>query len=149
MKQLFIDLLTKQKPSSVSTDEIIYKIKGETPDDNIWISVYWRYFTKDYKVNPNLNLPFDIDDEFGYSIPSDQHPKKQYRLRINSFRYDIDLNPVEMNEVDRVIYQIFQAYQIELINKVKDSLNKDDESTTPEQKFDAAQEKVAEDNGNE
>ena len=68
-------------------------------------------------------------------------------MAINDFSYPIELNPVETNEVDHLIYQIYQQYQINKLASIKNWIKTYTEPQTTEQKFEAAQEKVAEDNG--
>ena len=86
----------------------------------------------------------------GYSWKTnDTYTKKVYTLRINNCLYWMDFNPVEICEIDRLIYNIFSNYQTSQIQAIQHYLNADTQADpkTTEQKFEAAQEKVAEDNG--
>lgn len=148
MKQLFIDLLTKCVPTGVQTDRIVYKfpIDEKNPD---WVEIRWNECAEDAKIETSLRLPF-IDSPI-YKLMSNPENKKTRRLyimTINDFSYPIELNPVETNEVDHLIYQIYQQYQINKLASIKNWIKTNTEPQTTEQKFEAAQEKVAEDNGN-
>lgn len=147
MKQLFIDLLTKCVPSEVQTDRVIYKlpINKEEPD---WITIRWSDCAEDIKIETSLRLPFTENPIYQLTYnPENKKTRRFYILVINNFSYPIELNPIETNEVDRLIYQIFQQYQINKLAFIKNWIKINMEPQTTEQKFEAAQEKVAEDNG--
>ena len=80
--------------------------------------------------------------------PGNKKTKRFYVLAVNDISYPIELNAVETNEVDHFVYQIYQQYQINKLSSIKDWIKSHTEPQTTEQKFEAAQEKVAEDNGN-
>lgn len=69
-----------------------------------------------------------------------------FSLWINGFQYFMEFNPIEVNEVQHLIYQIFQQFQINKIQMFKALANRTNEPTpkTTEQQFEAAQEAVAE-----
>lgn len=143
MKQLFVDILTKMTPNSIGHNEIQYLIKNG--ENTIYIDIDWRY------VNPNnvpkleFALPF-TNMFMGYSWKTnDTYTKKVYTLRINNCLYWMDFNPVEICEIDRIIYNIFSNYQTSKIQAIQHYLNMDQTPTskTTEQKFEEAQEAVA------
>lgn len=147
MKQLFVDILTKMTPNSLTKCEIVYVIKNG--DNNINIRISWIYTNP--KNTPKLEfvLPFTYDFNDYCWHPTDNHNEKKYILVINNNRYFMDFNPVEICEIDRLIYNIFSNYQTSQIQAIQHYLNADTQADpkTTEQKFEAAQEKVAEDNG--
>ena len=149
MKQLFVDILTKMTPNSIGPADIQYSFKNG--DKTIYIDIDWRY------VNPNnvpkleFTLPFTYTSS-DYSWEANNIcTRKIYTLRINGCLYWMDFNPVEICEIDRLIYNIFSNYQTNNIQAIQHYLNADTQTDpkTTEQKFEAAQERVAEDNGNE
>ena len=147
MKQLFIDLLTKCVPTNVQTDRIVYKfsINEKNPD---WIEVRWGDCPEDAKIETSLRLPFTDNPVYKLIYNSEnKETRRFYIMAINDFSYPIELNPVETNEVDHLIYQIYQQYQINKLASIKNWIKTYTEPQTTEQKFEAAQEKVAEDNG--
>ena len=143
MKQLFVDILTKMTPNSIGPTEIQYSIKNG--DKTIYIDIDWRY------VNPN-NIPkleFTLPFTHGFADyrwnPDDTYTQKVYTLRINSCLYWMDFNPVEICEIDRLIYNIFANYQTSQIQTIQHYLNIEPQTDpkTTEQKFEEAQEAVA------
>ena len=143
MKQLFVDILTKMTPSSIRRTSIHYSIKNG--DKTIYIDIDWRY------VNPNnipkleFALPFTYTfDDYSWEA-NNTCTKKVYTLRINNCIYWMDFNPVEICEIDRIIYNIFSNYQTSQIQAIQNYLNADTQSDpkTTEQKFEEAQEAVA------
>lgn len=147
MKQLFIDLLTKCVPNSVQTDRIVYKfpIDEKNPD---WVEIRWSECAEDTKIETSLRLPFTDNPVYRLMCnPESKRTCRFYVMTINDFSYPIELNPIETNEVDHLVYQIYQQYQINKLASIKNWIKSYTEPQTTEQKFEAAQEKVAEDNG--
>lgn len=143
MKQLFVDILTKMTPNSINSNEINYSIKNG--EKTIYIDIDWRY------VNPN-NIPkLEFILPFTNTCPNycwkatDICNQKIYTLHINNCTYWIDFNPVEICEIDRIIYNIFSNYQTNRIKDIQNYLNADSklDPKTTEQKFEKAQEAVA------
>ena len=149
MKQLFIDLLTKCVPHDVQTDRMVYKFPINEKESD-WIEIRWNYCAEDAKIETSLRLPFTNNPVYRLMCnPENKETRRFYVMSINDFSYPIELNPVETNEVDHLIYQIFQQYQINKLSQIKNWIKTHTEPQTTEQKFEAAQEKVAEGNGNE
>ena len=148
MKQLFIDLLTKCIPDHVDSNNITYKFPIDK-DKNDWIDITWLKANDDYEVKTSLRLPFVKNPRWNLPLTADKDHKRVYVMTVNGVDYIIDLNPVETNEVDHLVYQIFQNYQVSVMSRIKNWIRVHTEPETTEQKFEAAQEKVAEDNGNE
>lgn len=143
MKQLFVDILTKMTPVSINDSGIQYVIKNG--ENTIYIDINWRY------VNPNnvpkleFMLPF-THMFLDYSWEANNtYTKKVYSLHINDCTYWMDFNPVEICEIDRIIYNIFSNYQTNRIKDIQNYLNTESLSNpkTTEQKFEEAQEAVA------
>lgn len=143
MKQLFVDILTKMTPISICPTGIQYLIKNE--ERTIYADIDWRY------VNPNnvpkleFTLPFTpMFTDFRWDV-NDTYTQKIYTLRINDCLYWMDFNPVEICEIDRIIYNIFSNYQTNRIKDIQNYLNTESQSNpkTTEQKFEEAQEAVA------
>ena len=143
MKQLFVDILTKMTPNYIGPTGIQYSIKNG--DKTINIDIDWRY------VDPN-NVPkleFTLPFTHGFANYSwkanDIRTQKVYTLRINNCSYWMDFNPVEICEIDRIIYNIFSNYQTSQIQTIQNFLNADTQADpkTTEQKFEEAQEAVA------
>lgn len=146
MKQLFIDLLTKCVPTDVQTDRIYYKfpIDEKNPD---WVTIRWNNCPEDTKIETSLRLPFTDNPVYRLvSNPESRRTRRFYVMTINDFSYPIELNPVEINEVDHLIYQIYQQYQINKLASIKNWIKENTGPKTSEQKFEAAQEKIAENN---
>lgn len=143
MKQLFVDILTKMTPKSLTKCEIEYVIKNG--DNNINIRIFWVY-TKP-KNTPKLEFVLPFTSSFNdYSWnPIDNYNEKKYILTINNNRYFMDFNPIEVCEIDRLIYNIFSNYQTSLIQTIQHYLNVEPQADpkTTEQKFEEAQEAVA------
>lgn len=143
MKQLFVDILTKMTPRSINRTEINYSIKNG--ENTIYVDIDWRY------VNPNnvpkleFTLPFTNGFTDYYWKASDICNQKVYTLRINNCLYWMDFNPVEICEIDRIVYNIFSNYQTNRIKDIQNYLNTESQSNskTTEQKFEEAQEAVA------
>lgn len=143
MKQLFVDILTKMTPNSIGPNDIRYSIKNG--ENTIYIDIDWRY------VNPNnvpkleFTLPFThMFIDYSWEA-NDTCTKKVYTLRINDCLYWMDFNPVEICEIDRIVYNIFANYQTSKIQAIQHYLNLDNQNDpkTTEQKFEEAQEAVA------
>lgn len=148
MKQLFIDLLTKCVPHSVQTDRIVYKFPIDEKEADL-AEIRWNDCAEDAKIETSLRLPFTYNSIYDLICsPENKKIRRFYVMSINDFSYPIELNPVETNEVDHLIYQIYQQYQINKLTSIKNWIKINTEPQTTEQKFEAAQEKVAEDNGN-
>ena len=141
MKQLFIDILTKCVPDDISENYIHYTINRPEHKDNIYI--LWRKVDSETNIKTELFIPFQ--DPRYYQNGN----KRIFILEINTIEYQIKLNALEVNEVEHLIYQIFQQYQVNVISGIKNWIKENTGPKTTEQKFEAAQEKVAEDNGNE
>lgn len=138
MKQLFIDLLTKCVPDKIGRDYIQYTINRPEHQDTIIID--WEMIDSDINIKTELFLPFQT-----YKLyPSGD--KRIFHLSINDLEYQIELNQIETNEVEHLIYQIFQQFQVNMISLIKAFINKENIPTpkTTEQQFEAAQEAVAE-----
>lgn len=143
MKQLFVDILTKMTPVSICPTGIQYSIKNG--ENTIDIDIDWRY------VNPNnvpkleFTLPFTLTfTDYSWEA-NNTFTKKVYILRISDCTYWMDFNPVEICEIDRIVYNIFANYQTSKIQAIQHYLNLDNQndSKTTEQKFEEAQEAVA------
>lgn len=149
MKQLFIDVLTKCIPYGIYERRITYRFDKQNNNEYDYIDIKWFDIKDSAKIETSLKLPFTVDN-FWRLLPKDKDTptKRAYVMCINGVDYPIDLNPVEVNEVDHIIYQIFQNYQISNMSRIKDWIKNHTEPKTTEQKFEAAQEKVAEDNEN-
>ena len=149
MKQLFIDVITKCVPHYICEGRMTYQFDKQNSKEYDYIDIKWFNIKESAKIETSLKLPF-IGDRFWRLIPKDKDTptKRAYVMCVNGIDYPIDLNPVEVNEVDHAIYQIFQNYQISNISRIKDWIKNHTEPKTTEQKFEAAQERVAEDNGN-
>lgn len=148
MKQLFVDILTKMTPNSIGPNDIQYSIKNG--DKTIYIDIDWRYVNPNNVPSLEFTLPFTHTfTDYSWKA-NDTYTRKVYTLRINDCLYWIDFNPVEVCEIDRIIYNIFSNYQANNIKFIQNYLNIDNQNDpkTTEQMFEAAQEKVAEDNGN-
>ena len=140
MKQLFIDLLTKCIPDNIEYNTITYKFKTEEKTEKIII--VWDYYDTEYSPKTDLYVPF----QRGYKNKYGDGKKLIFSLRIDDFQYFIEFNPIEINEVQHLIYQIFQQYQINKIQMFKTLANRTNDSVpqTPEEQFETAQEAVAE-----
>lgn len=140
MKQLFIDLLTKCIPDNIEYNTITYKFKTEEKTEKIII--VWDYYDTEYSPKTDLYVPF----QRGYKNKYGNGKKLIFSLRIDDFQYFIEFNPIEINEVQHLIYQIFQQYQINKIQMFKTLANRANDSVpqTPEEQFETAQEAVAE-----
>lgn len=143
MKQLFVNILTKMTPNSIAPTEIQYSIKDG--DKTIYIDIDWRY------VNPNkvpkleFTLPFThMFNDYSWEA-NNTCTQKVYTLRINDCLYWMDFNPVEVCEIDRIIYNIFSNNQADKIKAIQNYFNIESQSDpkTTEQKFEEAQEAVA------
>lgn len=143
MKQLFVDILTKMTPISICLTGIQYSIKNG--ERTIYVDIDWRY------VNPNnvpkleFMLPFThMFTDYSWEA-NNTCTKKVYSLRINDCTYWMDFNPIEICEIDRIIYNIFSNYQTNRIKDIQNYLNTESQSNpkTTEQKFEEAQEAVA------
>lgn len=140
MKQLFIDLLTKCVPDEIGDNYITYKFKTEEDTEKIVIS--WYHYDTEYSPKTSLFVPFQPTDNKNYG----DGKKLVFSLWIRRFQYFIEFNPIEINEVQHLIYQIFQQFQINKIQMFKALANRSNDSVpqTPEEQFETAQEAVAE-----
>lgn len=140
MKQLFIDLLTKCVPDNIEYNTITYKFKTEEKTEKI--TILWDYYDTEYSPEINLFVPFQRNNINKYG----DGKKLRFSLYINNFQYFIEFNPIEINEVQHLIYQIFQQFQINKIQMFKALANRSNDSVpqTPEEQFETAQEAVAE-----
>ena len=58
--------------------------------------------------------------------------------------YYIDLNPVEMCEIDRIVYNIFANYQNNQFKSIRNYIdNIANKPLSPDQRFEEAQEAIA------
>lgn len=143
MKQLFVDILTKLIPDSVNT-YIQYKLKSG--DESIWINISWRYFKSTDVPKLEYILPFSNKYNNSTCTPDGEYTQKVYILSINGNNYYMDFNPVEICEIDRIIYNVFSNYQTNKIKEIQTELRKmiPDSEKTDAQRFDEAQERVVE-----
>lgn len=143
MKQLFVDILTKMTPISATNSDIRYVIKNG--EKNLYIDIAWRYINPRNVPKLEFILPFGTDFTDYCWNSSNDYSQKVYTLRINDCIYWMDFNPVEVCEIDRIIYNIFSNYQTSQIQAIQHYLNADTQSDpkTTEQKFEEAQEAVA------
>ena len=113
MKQLFIDVITKCIPHYICEGRMTYQFDKQNSKEYDYIDIKWFNIKESAKIETSLKLPF-IGDRFWRLIPKDKDTptKRAYVMCVNGIDYPIDLNPIEINEVDRIIYQIFQNYQI-------------------------------------
>lgn len=139
MKPLFINLLTKCIPNDIGDNYIEYKFDTEDKTEKITIS--WYTYPNDFEAKTELFVPFQSNKYFRCD-----GDKLIFVLWIGRFQYYIELNPIETNEVQHLIYQIFQQYQVNKIQMFKSLANRANNPTpkTTEQQFEAAQEAVAE-----
>lgn len=144
MKQLFIDLLTKQIPSSANPYTLIYTFKYFSDvKDTISVSIYPKYFSKDISIKIGLREPFS-DTPGGCSIPLNDHTIKKYCMNIDRIEYVIDLTSEEILNVDLLFHKIFKTYQLKNINYVKSQIkNIKEKEDSPEEKFEQAQQAIA------
>lgn len=143
MKQLFVDILTKMTPNTVGPTGIQYSIENE--EKTIFIDIDWRYVKPNNVPKLEFTLPFtQMFIDFRWDA-NDTYTQKIYTLRINKCLYWMDFNPVEICEIDRIIYNIFSNYQTNRIKDIQNYLNTESQSNpkTTEQKFEEAQEAVA------
>lgn len=143
MKQLFVDILTKMTPNSIGSNDIQYSIKNG--ENTIYIEIDWRYINPNNIPKLEFTLPFTSTfTDFRWDL-NDTYTKKVYTLRINNCLYWMDFNPVEICEIDRIVYNIFASYQTSKIQAIQHYLNLDNQNDpkTTEQKFEEAQEAVA------
>lgn len=143
MKQFFVDILTKMTPNSIGSNDIQYSIKNG--EDTIYIKIDWRYINPNNIPKLEFTLPFTSTfTDFRWDL-NDTYTKKVYTLRINNCLYWMDFNPVEICEIDRIVYNIFDNYQTSKIQAIQHYLNLDNQNDpkTTEQKFEEAQEAVA------
>lgn len=143
MKQLFVDILTKMTPNSIVPTGMQYLFKNG--DKIIYIDIDWRYVNPNNAPKLEFTLPFThtfTDYRWEQSV---DYSQKIYTLRINDCVYWIDFNPVEVCEIDRLIYNIFSNYQTSQIQTIQHYLNVEPQADpkTTEQKFEEAQEAVA------
>lgn len=143
MKQFFVDILTKMTPNSIGSNDIQYSIKNG--ENTIYIEIDWRYINPNNIPKLEFTLPFTSTfTDFRWDL-NDTYTKKVYTLRINNCLYWMDFNPVEICEIDRIVYNIFDNYQTSKIQAIQHYLNLDNQNDpkTTEQKFEEAQEAVA------
>lgn len=142
MKQLFVDILTKLTPKIVTPESIKYTLNTNPKTE---ITIMWRYLKKDQTPKMELVLPFSEDMDTGTSRKLGVYQKKVYIMFINHMGYYIDLNPIEMCEIDRIVYNIFANYQNQNLNSIRSYIdNLGNQTLSPDQRFETAQEAVAE-----
>lgn len=143
MKQLFVDILTKMTPVSICPTGIQYSIKNG--ERIIRVDIDWRYVKPNNVPKLEFTLPFTrMFTDFRWDA-KDTYTQKIYTLRISDCTYWMDFNPVEICEIDRIVYNIFASYQTSKIQAIQHYLNLDNQNDpkTTEQKFEEAQEAVA------
>lgn len=141
MKQLFVDILTKLTPKSVTSKSIKYTLNT---NPEIEITIMWRYIKEDQNPKMEFVLPFEEDMDTGTYRKLQDYQKKAYVMFINRMAYYIDLNPVEMCEIDRIVYNIFANYQNNLFKSIRSHIdNITNKPLSPDQRFEEAQEAIA------
>lgn len=141
MKQLFVDILTKLTPKAVSTTAINYTLNTNPKID---IVVTWRYIKEDRNPKMEFVLPFAEDLDLGMYIRSGEYQKKVYIMFIEGMGYYIDLNPVEMCEIDRIVYNVYSNYQSNTLKSIRSYIdNLTNKPLSPDQRFEEAQEAIA------
>lgn len=141
MKQLFVDILTQLTPKTVIPGSIKYTLNTNSETE---ITITWRYVKESQNPKMELVLPFTEDLDTGMYYKLGEYQKKVYIMVINRMRYYIDLNPIEMCEIDRIIYNIFANYQNQTLNSVRQYIdNLASPTITPDQRFEEAQEAIA------
>lgn len=141
MKQLFVDILTKLTPKSVTSESIKY-ILNTNPE--IEITIMWRYLKEDQNPKMEFVFPFAEDMDTGTYTKLGDYQKKVYIMFINRMAYYIDLNPVEMCEIDRIVYNIFANYQNNQFKSIRNYIdNIANKPLSPDQRFEEAQEAIA------
>lgn len=145
MKQLFVDILTKVTPKSITNGEIDYKIENSESSDPMYVCIDWVYVKPTNVPKLEFVLPFSKHFSDFIFTPDTEYTQKVYRLFINNVCYFMDFNPVEICEIDRIVYNIFANYQTSKIQAIQHYLNLDNQNDpkTTEQKFEEAQEAVA------
>lgn len=140
MKQLFVDILTKLTPKAVSTTAINYTLTNPKID----IVVSWRYIKEDRNPKMEFVLPFAEDLDLGMFIRSGEYQKKVYIMFVEGMGYYIDLNPVEMCEIDRIVYNVYSNYQSNTLKSIRSYIdNLTNKPLSPDQRFEEAQEAIA------
>lgn len=141
MKQLFVDILTKLTPKIVTPESIKYTLNTNPKMD---VVVTWRYVKEDQNPKMEFVLPFAEDMDTGTYQKIGDYQKKIYIMSIDEMMYYIDLNPIEICEIDRIVYNIFANYQNQLLNSIRQYIdNLTSPTTTPDQRFEEAQEAIA------
>lgn len=142
MKQLFVDILTRLTPKTVTPENIKYTLDT---NPEIEVTITWRYLKEDQNPKMELVLPFSEDMDIGFYTKLKDYQKKVYIMFINRMGYYIDLNPIEMCEIDRIVYNIFANYQNQNLTFVRSYIdNLTNQPLSPDQRFETAQEAVAE-----
>lgn len=141
MKQLFVDILTRLTPKTVTSGSINYTL-NTNPETEVTIT--WRYVKENQNPKMEFILPFTEDLDIGMYHKLGEYQKKVYIMFINRMGYYIDLNPIEMCEIDRIVYNIFANYQNQTLNSVRQYIdNLASPTITPDQRFEEAQEAIA------
>lgn len=141
MKQLFVDILTRLTPKTVAPEAIKYTL-NTNPETEVIIT--WRYVKENQNPKMEFVLPFTEDLDTGMYRRSGDYQKKVYIMFINRMGYYIDLNPIEMCEIDRIVYNIFANYQNQTLNSVRSYIdNLTNQPISPDQRFEEAQEAIA------
>ena len=141
MKQLFVDILTKLTPKTVTSESIKYTLNTNPETE---VTIMWRYIKEDQNPKMEFVLPFAEDIDFGTHRKLGDYHKKAYIMFINSMGYYIDLNPVEMCEIDRIVYNIFANYQSNTLKSIRSYIdNLTNKPLSPDQRFEEAQEAIA------
>lgn len=141
MKQLFVDILTKLTPKAVSTTAINYTLNTNPKID---IVITWRYVKEDQNLKMEFVLPFAEDWDLGTYIRTGEYQKRVYFMFIEGMGYYIDLNPVEICEIDRIIYNVYSNYQSNTLKSIRSYIdNLTNKPLSPDQRFEEAQEAIA------
>lgn len=141
MKQLFVDILTRLTPKIVTSESIKYTLNTNPETE---VTIMWRYVKENQNPKMEFVLPFAEDMDTGTCRKFGEYQKKVYIMFINHMSYYIDLNPIEMCEIDRIVYNIFANYQNQTLNSVRQYINNPSSpTTTPDQRFEEAQEAIA------
>lgn len=140
MKQLFIDILTKLTPKTVTPESIKYTLNTNPEMD---VVITWRYVKEDQNPKMEFVLPFTEDLDTGMYHKLGEYQKRVYIMFINRMGYYIDLNPIEMCEIDRIVYNIFANYQTNTLKSVRSYIdNLTNKPLSPDQRFEEAQEAI-------
>lgn len=143
MKQLFVDLLTKQKPNFANYRKLSYKFPHPLDEGfSIYVNIYPMYFSPKDSLKMELAEPFK-NDRIGVTNSYDNYIVKKYCMSINDIEYVIDLTSEEILNVDLLFHKIFKEYQLRNLNYIKSLISSEKEQeSTPEQKLDESQNQI-------